>query len=1168
MSNITNRSQLQRATDEEIEKFFVETTFEGIYSSEVKSTKKAELFKGHISNIKLNGSPTNITPMFLNVPVNSNEIPEGACSFKCRMNISLYRSDSTKYFVNLVGRSLQERELQYIQINKSQSESSKVKDLCDMWGVDDCQLIGFYRYDEESEIYVVDDLRKPNFSHLPYYPGDIEKNPIRITYPYEIKGIEQNSYYLFSWKLSGRNSYNPYEIQIDFNDQPKPIDPKWFVDTLFNDRHNDKSKNFDSATNFLDTLSKQLSAKESTFVYELLQNANDYPVEGKKVDVEFHITDNYLLFCHSGERFNVRNISGICGINEKEKSANKKAIGYKGIGFKTVFLNNHYVYIRTGDYSFRFDCSEQKIGGKIRRLEAPWPILPIWTEPKEISREVSTIFDEREKKFHVQIALRPDNNSLLHLGNNCYENLFKELFSDANIILFIPEINSVRVYINGKEERVCHRNSKEWVVDDFEKEISVELQEAINKTIDKGNSRIPEKYKDFDCTKISFACKHDKGVVKPIDNATLYCYLPTKASWGFPFLLNTDMIPKGDRNDIETEVQLLDGEDTNFNVEIASIAGEQLFYWIRKLLTSMQYNLGSVFSLVPDFKKCKKEHSDYDAFISSFEDSFNTQIETLSIVPVENKIVKVSSVVYDTTGLTTSGIMTDEEFYEFTEFENCYLPLKVIRKDKRFVHFLKRYAEDEQEFSIDSLHDLVENEDFQQWLKRQDNNNKFLNFLLEKEYLEEFLDEEIFLEVDGNLYAANQLFYDIDKYLIDLNAFASHLYYLSPQTRAYFNGNEKWNKIVADAFEEFNCDDFINNVLLSNNNIDDTVYKLEDKSTSLHFYKFLSENVGYCVKYLSLPFINDSDEVVDNFENKFIFISSQKGHKVCESEWMSEITIEFLSDDYSVEAKNYFKDNFTVREYSDEIIMTDIVLNDEYLTNIAEGINEDFDNSKAFVDYCYQQKEFVPSASLRQYALQVYDSDGDEQWCLTEDHIFFESDLYDNYSSKAWLDCGWMYALNKAYYSNQKYITDFRKFLSQSFRVKELSNENFYKEVIKTNIEEITANISGTSDYDGSKNADFIAYLDDNYQLIFDLEKDSEVFSGLILCQTDCSDVNVSEPNLYIYDNELVELVENEWFPEDVVCICHQTYGNSKALAAIGVKCYNFSKFFDDVIVP
>lgn len=635
MAKFINRKQLGRATDEEIERFFAETTFEGIFSHEVKSKKK-DFYKGSISNIKLDGRPTTLVAIYLNVPVSSRPIPEGPCSFKCRMNISALREDPPKYIVYLVGSSLRAIDNITRPVVAVSARDAQEQDLFEMWGVNTCEFIGFYHYDEENEIYLVDDLRKPNFDHIPYYPGDKDKQPIKITYPYEIRGIKPDNYYLFTWKLSHRNEFNPYEIFIDLKNQPKPIEAKWFIDTLFEDRHNDKSKNFGSATNFLDTLSKQLSAKESTFVYELLQNANDYPVEGKMVDVEFHITDNYLLFMHSGDKFNVRNISGICGINEKEKIANKHTIGYKGIGFKTVFLHNHYVYLQTGDYSFRFDegeTPEKKVGGKIKRLGAPFQILPIWTEHREVAKEVNSVFDSSDKKFRVRIALRPEDKNILHVGKNSYENLFKDIFADTNIILFIPNINSVKVVINGKEERLCLRDNAEWVVGNYEEEIPVELQESINKTIDKGNSRIPEKYKDFDYTRVSFACKHEGANIKPVEKATLYCYLPTKASWGFPFLMNTDMIPKGDRNDIETEVRLANEKESNFNAELAAIAGKKLFVWIKDLLTSKKYQLGSVFSLVPDFRKCKKEHDFYDEFIEKFEETFNECVEKNRLSP-------------------------------------------------------------------------------------------------------------------------------------------------------------------------------------------------------------------------------------------------------------------------------------------------------------------------------------------------------------------------------------------------------------------------------------------------------------------------------------------------------------------------------------------------------
>ena len=596
MPRFFNRKQLQQATDSEIEQFFSETIFEGIYSSELKS-KNSDFYRGSITNIRLEGRPTKLIGLFLNVPHNSIDIPEGPCAFKCRMNINILREQGNFRF-NLLGSTLTSiKEITESNITISASDS-KEQDLFEMWGVEDCFCIGYYHYDEANKRYVVKDLRKPNFDHIPYYPGDTSKRPIQITYIDSIRGIKEEEYYLFRWKLSHTNEFNPYEIVLDFKTQPKPISPKWFIDTLFNDRHNDKSKNFGSATNFLDTLSKQLSAKDSTFVYELLQNADDYPVAGQNVDVEFHVTNNYLLFLHSGAKFNVRNISGICGINEKEKVANKKTIGYKGIGFKTVFLNNHYVYLQTGDYSFRFDegeTPERKVGGKIKRLGAPFQILPIWTTHNEVANEVNEVFDNSEDKFRVKIALRPENNDLLHKGRNCYESLFREVFSDSNIILFTRNISSVRVFINGKEDVVCFRNNKEWVVGDYETEIKDDLRHLINKTLEKGNSRIPEKYKDFECTKVSFACKHQGAMIKPVENATLYCYLPTKASWGLPFLMNTDMIPKGDRNDIETEVKLVDEADTNFNEELAAISGSKLFRWIRDILTSRQYNLGSVF---------------------------------------------------------------------------------------------------------------------------------------------------------------------------------------------------------------------------------------------------------------------------------------------------------------------------------------------------------------------------------------------------------------------------------------------------------------------------------------------------------------------------------------------------------------------------------------------
>ena len=131
---------------------------------------------------------------------------------------------------------------------------------------------------------------------------------------------------------------------------------------------------------------------------------------------------------------------------------------------------------------------------------------------------------------------------------------------------------------------------------------------------------------------------------------------------------------------------------------------------------------------------------------------------------------------------------------------------RVLRKDKHFNSFLKRYADDEQKFSEDNLRELISNSAFQEWLKDQDNNNKFLNFLLEKDYLEDYFEETIFIEEEcGNLFSASDLYYNIDEELMDLSAFSFHLCYLSFKTRDFFKDNKKWNELIEDHFAEYDC---------------------------------------------------------------------------------------------------------------------------------------------------------------------------------------------------------------------------------------------------------------------------------------------------------------------------------------------------------------------------
>lgn len=1041
-------------------------------------TSRPENYKGAIRNISYNRKlicyPNGKYPIFFNISAIAKfQFQKG--QFKMRFELdSRERRErfGNMFMLRPVYGSLYQLNAEKLRVfsqkraERGKTEhSSAEKELFEYWGVADCNFIGYYHYDMENELSIVDDIRKPNFAKIPYYPNDVQKNSISLHYKGEIKGITPGNYYLFNWRLSGNNPDNPYEIYIDFNFHPQPIRPQWFIDQLFADRYNDKSKNFESSANFLDTLSKQLSAKESTFIYELLQNANDYPVNGVPVDVEFHITDKYLVFMHSGDYFNVRNISGICGINEKEKTANIKTIGYKGIGFKTVFLNNHYVYIKTGDYSFRFD----KEANKIKRLEAPWPILPVWTPEDEVESEIASIFNAANKKYRVKIALRPDNPAILHTGRKNYEALFREVFDDSNLILFIPNIRSVKVYINGILEKDCVIDEAKWLVSDYEENINEDFQVLVNKDIDTGKSRIPEKYKDFERTKVSFACRKDGRKLLPIENANLYCYLPTSATWGFPFLMNTDMIPKGDRDDIEREVYLKDEDETNFNLELARIAGEKFFSWIKDLMESGEYDYDSIFALVPDFDKCKKTQGyKYDDFIEMFQRGFESKMDKEGIIPVvENKSIvlkPVEDVIYDTTGLSCSGVLTDEEILTLSEWSD-FFPHPLLRDYDNYSlrpgiqSFLLRYHSEVQEYDIDVLHGACEGEGFQKWLHDQIHNEKFIAFLLKKGIVDSFNDRAIFLSENSNLLAPDRLYYSVDEYYDDIKALDGYLDRLSLKTRAAFENDKKWDAFKS-CFVEFDADKFVDNVLLDDGCFDDVHELLSTESASLPFMRFLASHVGYSANYKKFPFVDQDGSIEDNFiEKPFVFLPSSDAVSVREKDWVDEEWIAVVSDKYDQCVIDYFSQNFELKTFSDKIIVEDIICSNDYDDSINSLI-KDFATSKSFVEYLYAHKEYVEDGRLSSYLVSVIDKNGEELF-LREDEafIYIRNKTYNEYEVLDWVESDYMFAVNEAYYEDTGEVAGMKTFFNEKYGIPTMTRKLFLDDVIDRQSDGISESI-------------------------------------------------------------------------------------------------------------
>lgn len=1164
---INKKSDLYNASIEEIQAFFKSVIFKGQYK-EFPPEREDKRFCGKIEHITINGETNDLCPTSIFVPEKFSQfVKPGLCEFNALPNINVLKEERHQYklFITRVKNIVQKIVRRDRKAESTFRYNLKLKD---------DKFVGQFTENKDGS-FTIRDIRRSDFSKLILQNGK-EQSPI-VYHPHLFKP-KNGKYYEFSWILNGEKENYVYLFKVDETKSFQEVTPRNLVQRLHDDIMNYPAGAGQKIVKMLDTLKNQLTASgKEIFIYELLQNANDYPQTindvKQKVDVEFHLTLSSLVFMHSGAVFNEKNIAAICSINDKEKDTNKDAIGYKGIGFKTVFLDNENVYLQTGDYSFRFDRQATR-----DIVDTPWQILPIWTNYQELTPAERTIFTHASDKFRVKFSLKPTKIETLRNSEHNYAKMFQDIFKNERVILFIPNLSSVKVYLNGTPipDIVCSRDNASWRVDDFKKDIAPEITEAINSDIDEqedaGGLKIPTKYYNFNSTKVSFACEIDGRKLKAVKDTCLYCYLPAKdATWGLKFLMNTDMIPNGARDDVEVDFS----NSINVNKTIANIAGSKLFEWILKLTKSGEYELDSIYNLIPSFASLKSGRPKYEDLINSFEKGFVDRVETDDFVPTPDGYVCLLNVIVDKTGLTSSGIMSDANFLKFSDKEEKILPILELRNSDSFESFaevyIRKFDVEENIFDTECLREMIGNDDFKEWLKEQNNNNKFLNFLLENDYLKDYFDEAIFIEEDsGLLFSASDLYYNIDEELKDLSAFSSHLCYLSFRTREFFKDNEKWNEIIEDHFAEYDSESFINETLLSDN-WDETVQALKEWNTSFHFYSYLAKNNIVPDDLCSLPFFNDEVEpvIVDDFNDNFVFFSFSEGKKTCSESWLSSVTFSFVSPNYDKATLDYFKEHAGVRDYSDDIIVNDIILSEDYHDGINESQQENKETSVAFVKFCYEHASSFDSGSLRNYALNSYDCDGNEAFVLYEDYIYFLSEYFDECSQRDWLNSDWMYSLDADYLNVENDEEKVKDFLKEAFYVEELDADKFYKDIVRPNISTIVSNTSGNNDGDGAKNLDFIAYLDANYKLVFEREKDADKFESFVFVGNSDDggyDIDSNATYVYAYDIELKEILDSEWFPADTVDMCTSKYGDSKSILAIKAKKYDFANFFNDVI--
>lgn len=1057
------------------------------------------------------------------------------------------------------------------------------------WGTKQLSyLVGLY--DGENKSF--SKIWTRNFRKIDNYPNsDLPVCPLPVSF----NGLIHNQVYTFNWDFSN-SSTNIYDIVVAKNSQFRHIDARQLIETLYKDSIDNESREKDISVSAVETIKKQVSGQDPcTFLYELLQNANDEP-DGDFVEVEIRLTNNMLVFRHTGKQFTAIDVLGICGVGDGSKADNKEAIGYKGIGFKNVFIRNSYVYIKTGDYSFSFD--EKNIGDSFMTT-------PKWEESDQLDSEIKNILAQDKDKFHVNIFMKPRTKKALFEEEHNYQSLLHKAFDDIKQILFISHINKVSVMIEGEGTFVCSRdtNGASWV---FSKKypafILPNLRNRINERLKEDTNRLPPKMKNKQETFASFACQtKDNSIVVNEKETHIYCGLKAeKTKWGFPFEMNTDMVPTGPRDDIES------GEF--WNKEWANIAGALFFEWLNDLIDDEEYNLSSIFRLVPNFELCKEQHVSYTKFIDNFQNGFENELKEKVLIPVEGEKKNIlSDTILDTTGFTSSEIITDEDFYKVTGYV-ISLPANELRGNADFEKVQKRYLEQfqkqEQIFTKENLLSLCDNTNFQKWLQKTEHNNAFLSFLIDKEWLSDFKKKTIFLGENKNLYTADQIFFNIDQYKDDIAAFIHHIPYLSLATRNYFSDKEESLKEIESTLKVFKPKTFVDEVLLAENNIEQTKARLNCKTTSLHFYHFLATNIEFSQAYKDLPYINDEDKVVSSFDTDFIFVDNGEGKLQTNAKWLEGIPFSFISTDYGEDVLNYFKNasiegsdvstpTFGVLDYDKSIIIENVILNEKYAEKVNTNQQKNDDAHKSFISFCYANRGTLNTGSLKQYAIKVNEKneDGETRYELTEANVFFETPSYDAALAHPWIGTDWMFSLSNDLLSAEisTDIEQFKKFYEDKFGVKEFTDQLFYDEIVSKNIDAILKSTSKpTTESIGNENLsetainaitkakicnfDFVDYLNDNIDIVF---KDNDFTKYNKLALVDYNGEFITNNSIIFFYNEvLLNFMSKEWLPSNIVNMCSKNYGHSIALEKMQVdqspriKNYDFATLYNLVIVP
>ncbi|XP_067914661.1 uncharacterized protein wu:fj29h11 isoform X3 [Heterodontus francisci] len=287
----------------------------------------------------------------------------------------------------------------------------------------------------------------------------------------------------------------------------------------------------------LERLSAELYSKDTHFVLELIQNADDNsypPSNDTPPSLLFVVERDCIILLNNECGFEEKNIRAICDVGCSTKG--KHAYGYigqKGIGFKSVFKITDTPEIHSNGFHICFD----KLSGPMGY------ILPQWVDDE---RPVNLMGLEAEKTRWTTKIVLP-----LKTQNQQEQNLFHDI--DPSLLLFLHRLRSVTIInkVKGQDFFVARQDLSNNILE-VKHKTGADRWLVIKKTLD------ARKIKDnVELTELALAFKLDTekrnlGSRWLPEKQPVFAFLPLR-SFGFRFIIQGDFDIPSSREDIDRD---------------------------------------------------------------------------------------------------------------------------------------------------------------------------------------------------------------------------------------------------------------------------------------------------------------------------------------------------------------------------------------------------------------------------------------------------------------------------------------------------------------------------------------------------------------------------------------------------------------------------------------